>query len=51
VIHRRERHRATIRRDASCKIPRLPISVPRSGTALSSPYGSTRFWRVIASTR
>src|SRR5262245_57578836 len=32
-----------MRRRSSCRQPRLPISVPRASTAISSPNGVTRF--------
>src|SRR5262245_49836680 len=32
-----------MRRCSSCRQPRLPMSVPRASTAISSPKGVTRF--------
>src|SRR6185436_8486109 len=42
-IQRRPTKRRRMRRRSSCRQPRLPISVPRASTAISSPEGVTRF--------
>src|SRR5207248_2326989 len=47
MIQRLTANARRIRCCASCRQPRLPMSVPRAGVAISSPNGVTRFWSGI----
>src|SRR4051812_33868694 len=49
VIQRSTCQRRTRSPSAFTRQPRLPIIVPRAGSASNTPNGDTRFWRVMSS--